>query len=193
MECVLCTQSIKYPVAVSIDGQRYHLIALCGYLARQLLDQKTLEDPNLIDMSRRKVEEIIQIKVEGRDLHFFPFNIADLQKNDPCDELTHLFSVDEEKLAKRIAIEFMTRPVNRDLLSLTKARMIQIRDKVLKGSEDFDDECWLASFIHSFSGMGMKGVAFSMGCFAMVLIAGQQFGKNLWSNGREDGVIVYRT
>jgi hypothetical protein len=59
--------------------------------------------------------------------------------------------------------------------------MIEIRDQILnkKEFENFDDEGWLASFLHSFGGMGMRGVALTIGCFAMALMARQQFGRNL--------------
>jgi hypothetical protein len=179
MECCLCVQPINYPVAVSPQGQHCHLMALCGYLARQLLEQRALRDPKLIDMSRREVAEIIQIELNSREFHYFPYSIGELNKHDPCEESTRLFSVEEQKLAKCLALAFMTRPINQDLQPLTKAKMIEIRDRVLnkKGPENFDDESWLASF--GFGGIGMRGVAFTVGFFAIALIAGRQFGRNL--------------
>jgi adenylosuccinate synthase len=107
MECPLCSQEIDYPVAVAPNAAPHHLMALCSYLAKQLLEQSSEVDPTLKDMMRREVTEIIEVKVSGRVANFFPKKLEELNRTEPCDEWQRGMSNDAQEVALRLAREFI--------------------------------------------------------------------------------------
>lgn len=86
MDCLFCIQAVKYPVGDSSVGPPCHLMELCSYLAKQLLRQSDEVSPALQDMTRREVEQIVQIKVRDRGVNFFPSTFEELSENERCNE-----------------------------------------------------------------------------------------------------------
>lgn len=188
MECALCIQKIKYPVGASQEATPHHLMALCRYLAKQLLNQSDHADPALLDMTNRDVQHILQLKVGGRTIHFFPQTIEVLEREDICSDWKTGDSSRQKELTLRIARAFINSKTNEEGLHvLSKKEMIQIRNKLVREENpDPDDECWLRSLVGSFSGMGAGGWAVLTGTLALTAIAGREVWRSLMPGIKRD-------
>lgn len=173
LQCILCHNVVRNPVAVSDRGEVYHLRAICSYLAKQLIEKRDERNPDLMDMGRIPVEQIIQRDVRGRVTRYFP------DRPEDCDSWTMNTTPQIQELALRLMRAFTesARPEG-ELHTLSKERMIEIRDTLLRG-EDADDECWLKSLKGYFDGMGVGSWAVFTGCIAVGVILTTEVGKSL--------------
>ncbi|MCP5505672.1 MAG: hypothetical protein H7A38_02180 [Chlamydiales bacterium] len=182
MECVLCHHKVLNPVAVTDRGGVYHLRAICSYLAQQLLKEKEEANPELMDMGRIPVEKIVQRDVEGRVTRYFPDQLED------CDGWQFNTTPQIQELAVRLMTAFVkSGNPERDLHQLSKARMVEIRNDLLR-AENLEDECWLKSVGDMFRGMGTGGWSVLLGCGSLAIIGGYELGRSLgvFSSPKED-------